>query len=62
MILDYRVYPNGFGCGLSNPIFKYANKIVFATIDDFQIITVCPIISKIFEHCMLHKTAIEIFC
>jgi len=35
MILLYRVVPNGFGCGLSHPIPKSANKTVSAKIDDF---------------------------
>jgi len=29
IILDYRMVPNGFGCGLSHPIPKSANKILF---------------------------------
>jgi len=55
MILLYRVVPDGFGCGLSHPIPKSANKTVSATVDDFRTITVCPIILKIFEHCVLYK-------
>jgi len=34
---------------------KSANNTVSAIIDDFRTITVCPIILKIFKHCVLQK-------
>jgi len=47
--------PTGFGCGLSYPIPKNSNRTVSASTDDFHIITICPILSKIFEYCLLAK-------
>jgi len=38
--------PDGFGCGLSIPI---------PNIDDFRLITICPILSKVFEHCIMSR-------
>jgi len=52
-MLTLGVVPRGFGCGLSYPIPKCTNRTVSACVDDFRIITICPILSKIFEHCLL---------
>jgi len=35
--------PDGFGCGLSFPIPKVPNKTVTALVEDFRIITICPV-------------------
>ena len=45
--------PDDFGVGLTTPLpkFKGSKKIVFA--DDFRGITISPIISKLFEHCLV---------
>jgi exonuclease III len=45
--------PDGFGKGLSFLIPKTSRHPSFVKSDDFRVITICPIISKIFEHCVL---------
>ena len=55
LILTYRVVPDGFGSGLSHPIPKSSNKTISATVDDFRTITICPVISKIFEMCVFSR-------
>jgi len=52
VMLASNLVPDGFGCGLSIPIPKVTNRTVTATVDDFRIITICPILSKVFELCL----------
>jgi len=45
--------PDAFGNNLTFPIPKDKNKTISASMDDFRPISICPIMSKIFEHCIL---------
>jgi len=54
-IINSGYVPDGFGRGLSIPILKTSNKTVSANVDDFRLIKICPIISKVFEHCILSR-------
>ena len=52
-ILKLGYVPNNFGVGIIIPIPKGDNKSHNKTCNDFRGITLCPIISKIFEHTLL---------
>jgi len=52
-MLTLGVVPRGFGCGLPYHIPKCTNRTISACGDDFRIITIFPIFSNIFEHCIL---------
>jgi len=41
-----------FGCVLSFPVPKAINRTVTASVDDFRINTICPILSNVFELCL----------
>ena len=45
--------PASFGQGLLIPIPKDAGKRGILSVDQFRGITISPIISKVFEHCLL---------
>ena len=47
--------PTDFGIGIVTPIPKFKGHRVTVTADDFRSITVNPIASKIFEHCILKR-------
>ena len=47
------IVPDDFGLGVTKPIPKFKGIKKCCTTDDFRGITICPIISKIFEHCLL---------
>ena len=51
MILSGHV-PNEFGLGLTIPIPKTDSKANFVKVNDFRGITISPVTSKIFEHCL----------
>ena len=52
-MLKFSYVPNAFGIGLLVPIPKKINYSSIYNTDDFRGITLSPIISKIFEHCLL---------
>ena len=45
--------PDDFGRGLLIPIPKESGKKGVMTVDQFRGITISPILSKVFEHCLL---------
>ena len=53
LILSSGNVPSAFGHGLSFPIPKGSNRTLSASVDDFRVITICPVLSKIFELCLL---------
>ena len=44
--------PDDFGIGVTTPIPKFKGNKKNVTSDDYRGITICPVISKIFEHCI----------
>jgi hypothetical protein len=44
--------PDDFGTGITTPIPKFKGNKKNVTSDDYRGITICPVISKIFEHCI----------
>ena len=44
--------PDDFGVGITTPIPKFKGNKKKVTSDDYRGITICPVISKIFEHCI----------
>ena len=53
LMLQSGFVPDGFGKELSFMIPKASQRIKSATTNDFRVITICPVIFKIFEHCVL---------
>ena len=53
ILLKLELVPDNFGVGLTTPIPKYKGNKKDINADDFRGITVCPVISRIFEHCIL---------
>ena len=47
--------PDDFGLGVTTPIPKSTGHKSNTFADDYRGITICPIISKIFEYCLLNK-------
>ena len=45
--------PDDFGVGITTPIPKFKGNKKNIVADDFRGITICPVISKIFEYCIL---------
>src|SRR3989442_3744414 len=52
IFLSLREVPTGFGAGLVTPIPKFCGHKIKVCADDFRGITLNPIASKIFEHCI----------
>jgi hypothetical protein len=44
--------PDSFGIGKTTPIPKFKGCKRTVSADDFRGITICPILSKVFEHCI----------
>ena len=55
LIIRTGLVPGGFGRGITHPIPKSKVNSKTLTADDFRAITICPIISKVFEHCLLSR-------
>ena len=53
MFLITGVVPDDFGLGVTMPIPKFKGYKQKAIADDFRGITICPVLSKIFEYCLL---------
>lgn len=55
-IIHYSIVPDLFGQGLTVPLIKENdNNSNNKTVDQFRAITISPVISKIFEHCILRN-------
>jgi hypothetical protein len=48
------IVPDDFGVGITTPIPKFKGSKKTVSADDYRGITICPIISKIFEHCIIN--------
>ena len=46
--------PDEFGKGLCVPIVKDKHSDLSA-VDNYRAITLCPVLSKVLEYCLLHK-------
>ena len=55
LMMRYKYVPNDFGIGLTVPIPKSGASHHAGSTADYRGITVSPVISKIFEHCLLTK-------
>jgi hypothetical protein len=55
IMLYLGVVPDDFGLGITKPIPKFKGNKKSIVADDFRGITVCPIISKIFERCLMDQ-------
>jgi len=53
MMQQYNYVPDGFGVGLTVPIPKGDSHSHAGSTADYRGITISPVISKIFEHCLL---------
>ena len=53
LMIHFNHVPDDFGVGLTVPIPKTTTHKINVTVNDFRGITISPIISKIFEHCLL---------
>jgi len=47
--------PISFGCSYTVPLIKVAGHAKALSCNDFRGISISPVISKIFEHCVLHR-------
>ena len=52
ILLFTGLVPDDFGTGVTTPIPKFKGNKKSANADDFRGITICPVISKVFEHCL----------
>jgi hypothetical protein len=57
LLLKTNYVPNAFGIGLTIPIPKVESNCRSLCTDDFRGITISPVISKVFEHCLLKVTS-----
>ena len=55
LILKFEYVPNAFGIGITIPLPKKDTKSTFDKLADYRGITISPIMSKIFELCMLDR-------
>ena len=53
IILDIGIVPDDFGLGVTTPLPKFKGSKKKVVADDFRGITINPLISKIFENCLL---------
>ena len=53
IMINTGIVPDDFGTGITTPIPKFHGNKKNVTADDYRGITICPVISKIFEHCLL---------
>ena len=53
IMLQIGMVPDDFGQGVITPVPKFKINKEAVTADDFRGITICQIISKMFEHCIL---------
>ena len=55
LCVHYRFAPLQFGLSYTVPLLKNTSVTKQLTVDDFRGISISPIISKIFEHCLLER-------
>ena len=55
MLLYTGLVPDDFSVGVTTPIPKFKGCKKTTNADDFRGITICPVISKIFEHCLMNN-------
>jgi len=55
ILLDLGLVPDDFGVGVTTPIPKFKGIKKQLTADDFRGITICPVVSRVFEHCILNN-------
>ena len=53
VLMHTGLVPDDFGVGVTTPIPKFKGNKKLTTADDYRGITICPIVSKIFEHCIM---------
>ena len=53
LMLHLNYVPDAFGIGITIPIPKNKDKRIHDKLDDFRGITISPILSKVFESCIL---------
>jgi len=53
IMINTGLVPDDFGIGITTPIPKFKGNKKDATADDYRGITICHVISKIFEHCIV---------
>jgi hypothetical protein len=58
LMLHLNYVPDAFGIGITIPIPKNKDKRIHDKLDDFRGITISPILSKVFESCILQKLQI----
>ena len=56
LMLKTNYVPNAFGIGLTIPIPKNVSNTKVVSSDDFRGITISPLLSKLFENCLLRIT------
>ena len=54
-MLSLNYVPDAFGLGITIPIPKNNDKRNHDKLDDFRGITISPVLSKVFESCLLQK-------
>ena len=55
IMLHYEYVPNDFGVGLTFPVPKGPQSNSTPTVENYRGITISPIISKVFEYCLLNR-------
>jgi len=55
LMLTAGCIPIGFGCSYTVPLIKVDSHTKALTANDFRGISISPVISKVFEHCVLHR-------
>ena len=53
ILLYTGLVPDDFGIGVTTPIPKFKDNKRNISADDFRAITICPVISKLIEHCLM---------
>ena len=56
LMFKYCYVPNAFGEGMIIPIPKGDSNRMYDKVEDYRGITISPIISKVFEQCLLYCT------
>ena len=60
IMMNTELVPDDFGIGIATPIPKFKGNKKNVSSDDYRGITICPVISKNFEHCIItHFSHIE---
>ena len=54
IMINTGLVPDDFGVGITTPIPKFKGNKKDVTADDYRGITICPIISEIFQYCIVN--------